>query len=46
MWLEALFASIVFMNLYKGTVQPLVGTVPDSSIEAGADGGDGQCCDT
>ena len=38
MWLEAHFASVVFRDLYNGTVQPVVRTVPDSGIEAGADG--------
>ena len=46
MWIEALFASIVFRNWYNDTVQPLVRTVLHSGIEAGADGSDGQCGDT
>ena len=43
---EAFFASVVFRDWYNGTVQPVVRTVIDSVIEAGADSGDGQCSDT
>ena len=44
MWLEAFFAAyvdVVFRDLHNGTVQPMVGTVIDSRIEARADSGDG-----
>ena len=41
MWLEAFFASLVFRDLYNGTIQPVVRTVIDSGIEVGADGGSG-----
>ena len=41
MWLEAFSATLVFRDLYNGAIQPVVGKVPDSGIEARADGGSG-----
>ena len=41
MWLEAFCASLVFRDLYNGTVQPVVGKVLNSGIDAWADGGSG-----
>ena len=46
MWLEAFFAAVVFRDLYNGIVQQVVRIVFACGIEAGADGGDGQCGDS
>ena len=46
MWLKAFFAAVVSKDPYNGIVQPVVGTVLDSGIVAGADDGDGPCSDS